>query len=369
VVLFCGAIIDYTQKVSSVASDLESETQAREQLAARVAQDITAAIQTEGNARAEADSAFASWATTLDSRVGEDSDAKDADGSLYARLKNEANVRATADAAEAQARQTLATRVGDNAAAIQEEASVRIDAVETLEAKYGVRLDVNGRVTGFVQNNDGKQGNFIIMADKFLVVPVGSNSTSGTLLFDTQSGTLHLKNINVDWGLIKNAKIETAQIVDGAITSAKIKDGEITSAKIGEGTIETAHIGKLKVSTLMIDEDAVTVPHFIDGTKAKTLIGNGGWQNYLNESLPNVEEKKPILMIGTFGFSRTGRDEGLRIYMEGFTKNLVLSEHSQRIVLYPPKSGTLTFYLQGKCISGYSSTASWKDLLFLHIKR
>lgn len=42
--------------------------------------------------------------------------------------------------------------------------------IGALEARYGVALNVNGYVTGFVQNNDGTSGNFVVLADKFAIV-------------------------------------------------------------------------------------------------------------------------------------------------------------------------------------------------------
>ncbi|MDR1471366.1 MAG: DUF1983 domain-containing protein [Synergistaceae bacterium] len=194
-----GNRADYSQKITAVVSDLEAEATRREILAAQVGSN-TAAIQYEEKTRADADNAAAERATTLEAKVGSASDGANPSGSIYARLK--------------------------------EEASVRIDKDSVLEAKYGVRLDVNDRITGFVINNKetqgNKEGNFIIMADKFAVVPAGSASTTGSLIFDTVSGTLNLKNVNVDWGLIKNAKIDGAYIKTASIDTLRLANRAVT---------------------------------------------------------------------------------------------------------------------------------------------
>jgi predicted phage tail protein len=175
----------FNNAINAIATDLSAEVNQREVLAVGVSGN-TAAIQNEASVRATADGSLSQRSSTLESKVGSSENAANANGSLYARLKAEATTRANKDG--------------------------------TLEAKFGVRLDVNGRITGFVQNNDGKQGNFVIMADKFAVVPVGSSSSAGTLLFDTQAGSLHLKNIYVDGAWIKNASVGTLTLASRTVT-------------------------------------------------------------------------------------------------------------------------------------------------------
>jgi hypothetical protein len=122
------------------------------------------------------------------------------------------------DAAEAAQRLGLAVRVGQAEAAIASESIVRANAVSALSAqintlstsvagntatlvtfgesinglraRHGVRLDVNGRITGFVQNNDGTQGDFIVVADNFRVV----DPDTGAAFIDADESGLRLRN-------------------------------------------------------------------------------------------------------------------------------------------------------------------------------
>jgi hypothetical protein len=53
---------------------------------------------------------------------------------------------------------------------VQADADAAQADADTALAKYGVTLDVNGYISGFIQNNDGQSGNFVVLADKFAVV-------------------------------------------------------------------------------------------------------------------------------------------------------------------------------------------------------
>ena len=64
----------------------------------------------------------------------------------------------------------LALADSDNVALVTTEAGVRLSADNDLEAHYGVSLNVNNYITGFVQNNDGTSGDFTVLADKFSIV-------------------------------------------------------------------------------------------------------------------------------------------------------------------------------------------------------
>lgn len=65
------------------------------------------------------------------------------------------------------------TVIPDIAASVTTETAARVAADNILYAKYGVRLDVNGYVSGFVQNNNGASSDFNILADKFKIAMPG----------------------------------------------------------------------------------------------------------------------------------------------------------------------------------------------------
>jgi len=82
--------------------------------------------------------------------------------------------------------ETVSSRVDDAEASIASFA----ESIDGLEARQGVRLDVNGRVTGYVQNNDGEEGNFTIVADNFEVV----DPDTGEVYLGADEDGLRLQN-------------------------------------------------------------------------------------------------------------------------------------------------------------------------------
>lgn len=69
-------------------------------------------------------------------------------------------------------------------------------AIPALLAKYGVKLNVNGYITGFEQLNDGTTGSFKIHADEFLIIdPAGGAGQGGVEIFEVSGGYVTMKNI------------------------------------------------------------------------------------------------------------------------------------------------------------------------------
>lgn len=199
-----GDIADVTAAIESEATTRASadaaETLARQQAISQIEIDlddevetIMAAIASEAQTRADADSAEASLrealVASIDGRFGD----------IDAAILNEAQVRADGDSAEATAREALAATlsgdIGDVSAAVESEATARaagdgalasildgvqttvdgntasvlmlLESVDGLSARAGLRLDVNGKITGYVLNNDGQEGRFDVLADYF----------------------------------------------------------------------------------------------------------------------------------------------------------------------------------------------------------
>ena len=142
-----------------------------------------AAIDSEATTRATADSALAGRATALEATVNSGTTGNAA---LQARIAAEETARANGDSALAGQITSLTTTVNSNTATL----TTFGESIDGLEARQGVRLDVNGRITGYVQNNDGAQGNFIVVADNFQVV----DPDTGVTFIDADEDGLRLRN-------------------------------------------------------------------------------------------------------------------------------------------------------------------------------
>ncbi len=170
-------------------------------LAARVAGN-EASIVEERQARTTADQSIAQSVTSLNASfttqlsaettariaaIAQEAAARQqAVTTLTASIQSEATARADADGALASQINTLTTTVNGNTASI----ATFAETINGLRARQGVRLDVNGRITGYVQNNDGTQGDFIIVADNFRVV----DPDTGAAFIDADESGLRLRN-------------------------------------------------------------------------------------------------------------------------------------------------------------------------------
>lgn len=70
--------------------------------------------------------------------------------------------------------------------------------ITNLEARYGVSLNVNGYITGFLQHNDGDSGTFDILTDKFRIVDPASGGQNPTFVFSIESGNVLAQNMYLD---------------------------------------------------------------------------------------------------------------------------------------------------------------------------
>lgn len=170
----------------------------------------SAALTVEQTTRANADSALAARATTLEATVNSSTDGNVA---LKARISTEETVRATADSANATSISNLSTTVGANTASI----STIQTSVNGLSVRYGVSLDVNGFVTGFTQNNDGTSGTFDILASAFRVAIPGA--TPKTVFSITGSNIEINNNVSINGSLVVSGTVNTTQLTANAATS------------------------------------------------------------------------------------------------------------------------------------------------------
>lgn len=161
----------------------------------------TAAISTESTTRANADSALSSSITTLQSRV------TTAEGNI-----STASVSISANT-------TAITSANGN--------------ITTLQGRYGVKVDVNGYVSGFgllsTANNGTPTSEFIVLADKFAVVTPG---TAAVVPFSISGGVVYMQNVVIQDALIANLNV--SKLLSGNLGAVIGLNGNIN---VGTGKI------------------------------------------------------------------------------------------------------------------------------------
>lgn len=178
-----------------------------------------ARLTTEETARATADTALASRATALEATVNSSTDGNVA---LKARISTEESARASGDSANATSISNLSTTVGTNTASI----STIQTSVNGLSVRYGVSLDVNGFVTGFVQNNNGTSGTFDILATAFRVTVPGA--TPKTVFSITGSNIEINNNVSINGSLVVSGTVNTTQLTANAATAGNFAYNDAT---------------------------------------------------------------------------------------------------------------------------------------------
>lgn len=220
-------------------------------------------VLAEQTARSTADDALASSISTLGATVNNNYN------TLNSAIQAETSARSTAISTEANARQTLQSTVesinSTLTAAIQTEATTRANETGSLFAKYTIKVDLNGYVSGFglasTSNNGVPTSEFTVIADKFTFAPVQTDNTAndGAPFFHRTVPT-RINGVVVPAGTYMKA--------------AYIHDATITNAKIADLAVDNAKIANLSASKLTAG--AVAVGQYIQSTGF--AAGSNGWR-------------------------------------------------------------------------------------------
>jgi hypothetical protein len=146
------------------------------------------------------------WVASDDGRIA----------SNTAAITTEATARASGDSANASDITTVSTTVSGHTSTLSTQAT----SISGLQAKYGVKLDVNGYVSGFEQNNGGGTSDFIVRADTFKVISVGNPS----IVPFTVTGL----GVQINGNLVVSGTISSTQIAPSAVDTSKILNNAVT---------------------------------------------------------------------------------------------------------------------------------------------
>nr|WP_315025135.1 phage tail fiber protein [Brevundimonas diminuta] len=300
------------------ANAISAESQARQALTAKIAQDIAAAVLVETNARTSAISSEAQARQSLATQFG---------NNLSAAIQNEASLRTTLAGTIAQQFSALGAFNGNNtvfslnqntvqigggvtlgqrlsgidaraddiSASVVNEATVRLNGdnalsqtlttvqntvgshtssittlqqvTDGLNLRYGVVLNGNGHVTGFMMNNNSNYGSFAIVADNFSIT--APNGGAPVQPFSVVAGRARF-NANVD--------IYGDLLVTGTINHAKLVNNTVTGVEVGYagGTIGLNNTTPTRIHGVWIAVEKADSPIDIDFNAYGTFTHNAG---------------------------------------------------------------------------------------------
>lgn len=217
-----------TAEQKARADAISAEATARTNLAATLRGEIASSVQTEATTRANADGVFTNLFTLLGAKntagnafvLNENtvqlsngtalgtrlSGIDTAIGNNASAIVNEQTARTNADNALSQSIQVVSTNVGSLSSSV----STLSQAIDGVKARYGVSLDVNGYVTGFVQNNDGRTGSFVVLANRFAIVD--PNGGKPTVPFEVSNGNVWINGQRITPGSVTADRLSVTSL-------------------------------------------------------------------------------------------------------------------------------------------------------------
>lgn len=331
---------------------------------------LTASISNEATARANADSALASQISTVEAEykvadIGLKNGYEADDAVIRASVVTETNARVTADSALASQISTVQSELGDDIASVQTYSETNITRIDgnvattngnvtalgnrttAVEAKWGVRVNVNGKVTGIALNNNGSQSSFSVQADQFII---NNGTTDSGAPFEVLGGVTKIKNAavgtiqsdnwngsTVGWQILKNGNATFNNVtVRGSVVATSflgvggstLKIETSTAGPVSEsgGWVTVATIG----STSLFDSLDNSIDVTISGYTSISASGNVDISllpRLQNESAPttlfgNISSRiysgNNTYQLVPFTITRTGAQlkasSGIRIY-------------------------------------------------------
>jgi hypothetical protein len=192
--------------------------------------------------------------------------------------------------AESAQRLQLALIVGRQQGSLTQIAQVMSDQYGNLSARWGVTLDVNGRITGVELLGTGQQTTAVWLVDKFGIGLPGAN---GQTVYPFIVGTVNGQpSVAVNGNLFVDGSVIARHLAASVITADKIAAGAITADKMAVNSItaQNAALGDASVDTLKVAGQAITVPAYVAGPTNDLYLnynisGTGSFQVYIHCSM------------------------------------------------------------------------------------
>lgn len=218
-----------------------------------------------------------------------------APGASVSALQRESTVRAQADQTMAQDITTLQSISGGNTVAIQQEATTRASETGSLFAKYTVKIDANGYVSGFglasTANNATPFSEFAVRADRFSIASPSGPGITPVVPFAVQTTPTTIDGITFQPGVY--------------MTQAVIKKAIVENFVAGLAVIDDASIKNVRAGKILADK--LGVGQYIESQGY--IAGSSGWRISAN----GTAEFQTAVVRGTV-YASAGAIAGVQIF-------------------------------------------------------
>ncbi|EMB5905136.1 host specificity protein J [Acinetobacter baumannii] len=203
-----------------------------------------AGVWSEQSARIEGDLAQSKRTDQVSAQMNESN----------ALFQQQINANASAISSTIKVTETLQTKVGENSASIQNVS----ESVDGIYAQQFTKFDVNGHVSGHGSMNDGTTSTFIFNYDAIQFgTPAGVDGVAPKPIMSLLNNPLTLPNGTV---IPRGLYVDSGSF--GYINANRIwaDNLSVISADLGSIKVKNANIDDGAISTLKIQDEAVTVP-------------------------------------------------------------------------------------------------------------
>ena len=245
-----------------------------------------AAIQTVNNVLVDKTQALAKSITHIDSKF------ESSVGSINTKL----GTWSSSESSISDYITNINSAVGKNSSSIQ----IQGKSIDGLSSQYTVKLDTNGRVSGFgLASNPTNQATseFAVVADKFYIASPDTNDKGKNPFYvltknQVADGVTIPAGVYIDQAFIRKASIDSVHIKDAAINDAKIFN--LDAAKLTTGFISAERLSTGIISTDHLQVGAVTEAKFSPGVLNNYLTSNQFVSDSLSDNVLTASEKTSI---------------------------------------------------------------------------
>ena len=318
-----GAITALDARVTTAEGDISSQASLITGLDSRVTT-AEGTIASQGSAISTLETEAGLWASesaridALESTVNNGSTGVAANASAVSTLNTRVTTAEGSIAAQASDITSLQTTVGGHTTSI----STNVSSINGIQAKYGVKVDNNGYVSGFgllsEANNGAVVSTFDVLADVFKVSHPSVSGGAPQTVFTASGGTLRVQNLEVLASLIAGT-INASQLNLDGITLQN-SGGELQVAGVDWST----HIGGAGKPADNATANVSVLGYFTAGrTGNVTLLSAAGITSgtLITGWSESIDSGVDVTVSGgnTFIFNQTGRYEiscNLRAFKE-----------------------------------------------------
>lgn len=152
------------------------------------------------------------------------------DTDLRAAVTTEATARITQDGVLASNITTVSTSVGSLTATVSENTT----SINGIEARWGVSIDVNGKVVGLVRLDGSASGStFTVLADKFVVRQPGTTTDITAFIVGAVNGTT---TVGINGNLLVDGTIQARSLSVSTLSAITADIGTVTAGIIRDAS-------------------------------------------------------------------------------------------------------------------------------------